>query len=170
MEGKTNEKEYETAEGVEEIGEEEEGSSRRSFMKKGAAAAGAVALGSAASAGTAAARQGDSFLVFTYNYYPGASWQVISQLPQTTVVNILGTTGGTGGGGGRPRGNVPEISQPDEYVGYVIRYNLGPGGGITAMVFTRDGTLQVGSGGHQFRADAQVFSANLNLVQVTQDR
>ena len=146
------------AEEIEEMEEVEEGSSRRSFMKKGAVAAGAVALGTAASAGSAAANSGDQWLVFTDEYYPRAPWVPVSQLPQTTVVNILGL------------GTTQEITQPDEYSGYIIQYQFAGGNpGPIAMIFTRNGTLNVNSNARQrFTNQAQVFSASLNLLQTTQ--
>lgn len=156
MESRNDTEEYEVADGVEEI-EGDEGSSRRSFMKKGAVAAGALALGGAASSGTAAAQVGEEFLIFTDEYFPRATFRVVARIPATTTINILRN----------PR--VPEISQPDEYTGWVIRYRLAGGsraGGITSMVFSRNGNLPIDGTG-RFGADAQVFSARLNLLSVT---
>ena len=129
---------------------------RRSFMKKGALATGGLALG-LGSMGSASAQQGQA-LVYTYDYHPGVQFRVVNQLEQTTTVRLLRRPGG---------GTVPEISQPDDYNGYVIRYNLGGGDGgqgqITTMVFGQNLNLSQGDT-RRFSGGASIFSNDLNLL------
>jgi hypothetical protein len=139
--------------------------SRRDFMKKGAMASGAAALGLAGSSGGAAAQQEGrtQVLVFTYDYYPNVTFRVTQPLQASTTVNVLRRPGG---------GTVPEISQPDDYNGYVINYRLGAQGeqsaGITTLLFTRE-TLQTDSR-YRLAGNAQVFSSDLNLLSTTTRR
>ncbi|SIR53516.1 Tat (twin-arginine translocation) pathway signal sequence [Haladaptatus litoreus] len=135
-----------------------ESAERRSFMKKGALATGALALG-LGSAGSASA-QNQTVLVYTYDYHPGVQFRVTASLEQSTTVRLLERPGG---------GDVPEITQPDDYSGYVIRYQLGGGGGqgqITTLVFGRDLSLSTGNT-RRFSGDASIFSSTLNLLSTT---
>lgn len=127
-------------------------SSRRSFMKKGALASGALALGVGAS-GSASAQQQSRVLIFAYDYYPGASFRAVAPLQTSTTVEILDGPNDQG---------VPEISQPDEYNGYVINFTLG-NRPVHSYVFTRR-NLQTDSRYH-LSTDAQVFSTQLNLLE-----
>ncbi|KZN25214.1 hypothetical protein A4G99_01450 [Haladaptatus sp. R4] len=133
-----------------------ESEERRSFMKKGALATGALALG-LGSAGSASA-QGRNVLVYTYDYHPNVQFRVVNALEKSTTVRLLEKPGG---------GNVSEISQPDNYNGYVIRYLLGSGGGgqgqITTFMFAEGVSLSQGDT-RQFSGDASVFSSTLNLL------
>jgi hypothetical protein len=134
---------------------------RRSFMKKGALATGALALG-LGSTGTAAA-QGRNVLVYTYDYYPNVQFRVIQQLEQSTTVRLLKVRGNT----------VPEISQPDDYVGYVIRYLIGDnddGGLITTFLFIRGGNGLSEGSVRRLSGDASVFSSRLNLLSTSMER
>jgi hypothetical protein len=132
--------------------------SRRGFLKTGALAAGAVALG--LPVGTAAAQQRDDVLVFTDDYSPGSRFRVVSLLPAAVTVRLLQRPGG---------GTVPEISQPDDYNGYAIRYEtsggIGTGG---SYVFTR-GSLDTGTR-YRFTRDATIFSSQLSLVSTQANR
>ncbi|SIR06137.1 Tat (twin-arginine translocation) pathway signal sequence [Haladaptatus litoreus] len=130
---------------------------RRSFMKKGALATGALALG-LGSTGSASA-QNQNVLVYTYDYHPGVQFRVTASLEQSTTVRLLERPGG---------GDVPEITQPDDYSGYVIRYQLGGGdqGQITTFVFGRDLSLSTDST-RRFSGDASIFSSTLNLLSTT---
>jgi hypothetical protein len=138
-----------------------ESEERRSFMKKGALATGALALG-LGSAGTASA-QGRNVLVYTYDYHPNVEFRVVNSLEQATTVRLLERPGG---------GNVPEISQPDDYDGYIIRYLLGGGGGgnaqgqITTFMFGRGLSLSRGDT-RQFSGNASIFSSTLNLLSTS---
>jgi hypothetical protein len=127
-------------------------------MKKGALATGALALG-LGSAGSASA-QGANVLVYTYDYHPNVQFRVVNALEQSTTVRLLQRAGG---------GDVPEISQPDDYNAYIIRYQLGGGGGqgqITTFVFGRDLSLSSGDT-RRFSGDASVFSSTLNLLSTS---
>ncbi|WP_433628994.1 twin-arginine translocation signal domain-containing protein [Halomicrococcus sp. NG-SE-24] len=159
-----NEMENTDTEAYEEEHEEDVGDeSRRNFMKKGALASGAAALGLAGSSGSAAAQQRTQVLVFTYDYYPNVTFRVTQGLQASTTVNVLRRPGG---------GTVPEISQPDDYNGYVINYRLGAQGqqsaGITTLLFTRE-TLQTDAR-YRLAGDAQVFSSDLNLLSTNARR
>lgn len=128
--------------------------SRRSVMKKGALATGAVALGLGASTGTAAAQQ-ERILVFAYDYYPQTPFSVEASLQQSTTVDLLNGPNDQG---------IDEISQPDDYNGYVVRYRLSgnQGAGIYALLFTQQ-SLNTGST-LRLGTDASVFSTDLNLL------
>ncbi|WP_435153620.1 twin-arginine translocation signal domain-containing protein [Haladaptatus sp. DFWS20] len=130
-----------------------ESKERRSFMKKGALAAGALALG-LGSAGTATA-QDNEMLVYTYAYHPNVPFRVENTLEQSTVVRLLARPGG---------GDVPEISQPDDYSGWVVRYDLGgQDASITTIVFSRGASLSSGDR-RRLAGDASIFSSGLNLL------
>ncbi|KZN26313.1 hypothetical protein A4G99_21115 [Haladaptatus sp. R4] len=139
-----------------ETKEHVESEDRRSFMKKGALATGALALG-LGSAGSASA-QGRNVLVYTYDYHPNVEFRVVNSLEKSTTVRLLEKPGG---------GNVSEISQPDNYNGYIIRYLLGGGGGgqgqITTFMFAEGVSLSQGDT-RRFSGSASVFSSTLNLL------
>ncbi|GKZ13322.1 hypothetical protein [Haladaptatus sp. T7] len=133
-----------------------ESEDRRSFMKKGALATGALALG-LGSAGTAAA-QNQNVLVYTYDYHPNVEFRVENSLEKATTVRLLQRPGG---------GNVPEISQPDNYNGYIIRYLLGQNGGSDAQITTflfGDGLSLSQGDTRRLTGGASVFSSTLNLL------
>ncbi|WP_458207233.1 twin-arginine translocation signal domain-containing protein [Haladaptatus sp. NG-SE-30] len=130
---------------------------RRSFMKKGALATGALALG-LGSAGSASAQQGAEMLVYTYDYHPNIPFRVTNALEQSTVVRLLRRPGG---------GDVPEISQPDDYNGWVVRYDLGgQDASLTTVVFSRTANLSSGDR-RRFSGDATIFSSELNLLSTS---
>ena len=104
--------------------------------------------------------QGRNVLVYTYDYHPNVEFRVTHSLEKATTVRLLERPGG---------GTVPEISQPDDYNGYIIRYLLGGGSGqgqISTFIFLQGGTLSQGST-HQFSGDASVFSSELNLLSTS---
>ncbi len=143
-----------------ETKEHVESEDRRSFMKKGALATGALALG-LGSAGSASA-QSRNVLVYTYDYHPNVEFRVVNTLEKATTVRLLERPGG---------GTVPEISQPDNYNGFIIRYVLGGGGSsqgqITTFMFV-NGSASFGQGTtHRFSGDASIFSSTLNLLSTT---
>ena len=134
---------------------------RRSFLKKGALATGALALG-LGSAGSASA-QNRSVLVYTYDYHPNVDFRVVNSLEKATTVRLLERPGG---------GNVPEISQPDNYNAYIIRYLLGGGGSggqgqITTFIFLNGGGALSQGSTHRFSGGASIFSSELNLLSTT---
>ncbi|WP_266080382.1 twin-arginine translocation signal domain-containing protein [Haladaptatus caseinilyticus] len=134
--------------------------SRRTFMKKGALATGALALG-LGSAGTATAQRRENVLVYTYAYHPNVPFRITNALEASTVVRLLRRPGG---------GDVAEISQPDEYSGWVIRYDLGgPNAALTALMFARDANFSRGER-YRFSGDATIFSSELNLLSTTARR
>ena len=137
-----------------------ESNERRSFMKKGALATGALALG-LGSAGTAAA-QSTNVLVYTYDYHPNVQFRVVNTLEAATTVRLLERPGG---------GNVPEISQPDNYNGYIIRYLLGGGGGgqgsITTFMFKQGGQSLSQGDTRSFSENGSIFSSELNLLSTS---
>jgi len=131
-------------------------SNRRSFMKKGALASGALALGLSGS-GTVAAQEGEEALVFAYDYWPQTPFLVINQLQTSTTVDILNGLDDEG---------IAEISQPDDFNGYVVNYRMQEDGpGLYTMIFT-DSSLQTDEQ-FQFSGDAQMFSTELNLLETT---
>lgn len=97
-------------------------------------------------------------LVFTYDYEAGEDFDVVSQLETGTTVSILETAEGE---------TVPEISQPDEYTGHVVRYAADNGPqGPTVLLFTRDQSFSSGDSG-TLGEDAQIFSTRLNLISTS---
>lgn len=118
----------------------------------------ALALG-LGSAGCASAQR-QNVLVYTYDYHSNVQFRVTDSIEQSATVQLLQRPDGT---------DVPEISQPDEYDGYVIRYLLrgqSRRGNITAFVFGRDLVLSPGDR-RRFSGDASVFSNTLNLLSTT---
>ncbi|WP_256391752.1 hypothetical protein [Natronoarchaeum rubrum] len=94
-------------------------------------------------------------IVFAYDYYPGVSFDVTTQLQQSTTVNILD---------GPEDEGIPEIDNPSDYNGYVVSYDL-EGNSIYAYMFTtgnvqQDDTLTFGD-------QASYFSTDLNLVETS---
>ncbi len=97
-------------------------------------------------------------LLFTYDYEAGATFDVVSQLEQGTSVRLLQTTEGE---------TVPEIPQPDEYNGYVVR-NQSDSGPLepTTVLFVRGQTLSVDDS-ETLSEDASMFSSRLNLFSTS---
>jgi len=94
-------------------------------------------------------------IVLAYDYYPGVSFDITTQLQQSTTVNILDGPDDEG---------IPEIDNPSDYNGYVMSYDL-EGNSIYAYMFTtgnvqQDDTLTFGE-------DASYFSTDLNLVETS---
>ncbi|WP_226006336.1 hypothetical protein [Natrinema salinisoli] len=99
-------------------------------------------------------------LVYTYNFEAGESFDVVSELETSTTVRALQTA---------EEETVSEISQPDEYNGYVIRYQVDDGPqGPTVLMFSRDATFDSGDTG-TLGEDAQIFSTELNLIATPLD-
>ncbi|WP_254529700.1 calcium-binding protein [Natrinema gelatinilyticum] len=142
--------------------ESEHETTGQSLMRKGTVAtatAGTAAIGAAATA-TAQDDDDDDALVFAYDYFPGESFEVISTLEQSTTVDVLRVGDQT----------VPEISQPDEWSGYIIRYDDGDGdsAGITTFLFTRSDDLSEDDSA-EIGEDAQIYSTQLNLLSADLD-
>lgn len=125
-------------------------------MAKGALATGALTLGTGAFGAATVAAQQDQVAVFADSYYPGAQFDVIAPLQTSTTVEILQVDG-------EP---VSEISQPDEWSGNLIRYDIGQGAGITTFLFVRGQSLSRGDSG-TIGQDASVLSSELNLLNTT---
>ncbi|QRV16964.1 calcium-binding protein [Haloterrigena salifodinae] len=134
------------------------GDPRRSFMAKGVLAAGALTLGATPFGTATGSAQREQTAVFSNNYYPEAGFDVVSPLQTSATVEILQADG-------EP---VPEISQPDEWTGYIIRYDIGDvrEAGITTFLFTRGQRLSAGSRG-TIGEDASVLSSQLNLLSTS---
>ncbi|SEW26915.1 hypothetical protein [Natrinema salifodinae] len=97
-------------------------------------------------------------LAFTYDYEAEESFDVVAQLETSTTVNILQTA---------DEETVPEISQPDEYTGHIIRYQVDDGPeGPTTLLFVRDGSIDSGESA-TLGEDATMFSTRLNLIATT---
>lgn len=97
-------------------------------------------------------------LLYTYSYEAGESFDVVSQLETQTTVRLLQTTEGE---------TVSEISQPDEYNGYVIRYQVDDGPQApTIFLFVRNQTFSEGDSG-TLGEDASMFSSALNLISTS---
>ncbi|MDS0476870.1 calcium-binding protein [Natrinema sp. 1APR25-10V2] len=127
-------------------------------MAKSALATGALTLGTGAFGTATVGAQQEQVAVFADSYYPGANFDVVDPLQQGTTVDILQVDD-------EP---VAEISQPDEWTGHIIRYDIGRGAGITTFLFVRGGRLSRGDSG-TIGPDASVLSSNLNLLNTTLD-
>lgn len=135
-----------------------ESDDRRSLLKNGALTTGALALG-VGSVGSASA-QGSSVLVYSYDYHMNVDFRVSNTLEKSTTVQLLQKPGG---------GTIPEISQPDDYNGYVIRYLFGGSSGqaqMTTFIFGQDLSLSQGDT-RQFAGNASLFSNTLNLLSTS---
>ncbi|GAA0223865.1 hypothetical protein ACFFQF_09200 [Haladaptatus pallidirubidus] len=93
-------------------------------------------------------------LLFTRDYHPHVPFRVLGNLPATITVAILD----------EPPDGVQVLSQPDDYNGYVITYEI-YGTPIYTFLFTR----QFLPTGDRLRLgeDATYFSTNLNLLEVS---
>ncbi|MDS0474837.1 calcium-binding protein [Natrinema sp. 1APR25-10V2] len=125
-------------------------------MAKSALVTGALTLGTAAYGTATVAAQQEQVAVFADNYYPGANFDVVDPLQQGTTVDILQVDD-------EP---VAEISQPDEWTGHIIRYDIGQGAGITTFLFVRGSRLSRGDSG-TIGPDASVLSSDLNLLDTS---
>ncbi|MFC4247717.1 calcium-binding protein [Natribaculum luteum] len=138
----------------------DDSNSRREFIQKGGLTASALALGVTAT-GTATAQQNERALVFSYNYLPEADFTVVGRLRKSLTVDLLEVDGEM----------VDEISQPDEWNGHVIRYDVDGGSdaaGITTFLFLQNQTLDSGDTAST-SADASMFSSELNLLNTSID-
>ncbi|WP_254768120.1 calcium-binding protein [Salinilacihabitans rarus] len=125
--------------------------SKGSLAKKGAVA-GAAGLAALGASGSAAAQDGDEVLVFSSNYFPGADFEIIAELDRTTTDNVLVVDDE----------EVDEISDPTDWNGYVLRYDMNDSAGVTTFLFTEE-SLDEGDTG-SLGEDTQMFSADLNLL------
>ncbi|WP_226006335.1 calcium-binding protein [Natrinema salinisoli] len=132
------------------------GDSRRSFMAKGALATGALTLGTGAFGTATVGAQENEVAVFASGFFPGAEFTVLDELQTSTTVEVLQLEGET----------VDEISQPDEWTGHIIRYEIGSESGITTFMFVRGGSLSAGDSG-TIASDASVLSPDLNLINTS---
>lgn len=98
-------------------------------------------------------------LVYSYDYYPNQDFDVLAQLETGTTVSMLETAEGE---------TVSEISQPDDYTGHVVRYDMDGFAGLTGFVFLRDESLESGDSS-SLGTEASMFSPELNLLEVSRD-
>jgi len=128
---------------------------RGSLVKRGALGLGVA--GAAAAVGSAAAQEGEEALVFSDKYWPQTPFVVINQLQTSTTVDILNGIDDEG---------VAEISQPDDFNGYVVNYRMTEDGpGMYTTIFT-ESSLQRDEQ-YQFSGNAQMFSTELNVLETT---
>lgn len=99
-------------------------------------------------------------LVPIHEYRPRLTVRIVDRLPAPITVQLLRLPSGA---------TVPELTQPDEYAGYVARVE--PGADrvrSTMIVFTR-GSLDTDAC-YVFEGDVQVFSTRLHLFETTVSR
>jgi len=94
-------------------------------------------------------------ILFAYDFYPGVTANVTTQLQQSTTVNILD---------GPEDEGIPEIDNPSDYNGYVVSYEL-EDSSIYAYMFTTSSVEQDDS--VEFGENASYFSTDLNLVETS---
>ena len=151
----TNEVTAETTETTETTTDQ----TRRSFLKTSLLAGGGLAL-AAAGTDTGAAQSTTNALVYSYEFHPASTVRIEDRLLARTTVGLLKLPNGR---------TVPEITQPDDYNGYVVRYLLGnPRSSITTFLFSRN-DLRVGER-YRLSGTAQLFSTELNVVGTTISR
>lgn len=144
--------------------------SRRSFLKKGIVTAGAVgsvsAVDSASATDTgntdavdtgepAALQDRTQVLVYTIGYQRNLPFRVIGPLQTSNTIQLLTPVRG---------GEAPEVTQPDDYNGYIIGL-FGLGVRTPTFIFSRQ-NLEVG-GVYQFDRNFSAFSPALTLLQTT---
>ncbi|MDF9746537.1 calcium-binding protein [Natrinema salsiterrestre] len=123
-------------------------------MKKGALTAGAVALGTAG-AGTAAAQDGGSVVVFADDYEPGVEFTVASALNDGTKDELFSEAG-----------LEDEFDTPDDWDIYIISYDLGGSAPQLGFLMSEDVDLSAGDS-ETMGADGQFRNAELSLVEAT---
>ena len=138
--------------------------SRRSLMKKGALASSALALGlgSGTTAGASSSiqqNQPSQALMFSFDYHPGRTLQVIAALQQSITRQILGQQ--VGGDGNEI------VSDTSDWSTVLGQYQVGgDGSGEYVLVFVRGGNLQQGDQ-LQVSTPASFFSEAVNLLEVS---
>lgn len=105
--------------------------------------------------------EADRFVLVPMNeYQPGMTGRVVDRLPAPTTVELLALPNGD---------TVSVLTQPDEYVGYVVRSTLTETQvRSTMIVFTRE-SLESGTR-YVFEVGAQLFSTQLSLLRTTARR
>ena len=143
--------------------------SRRSFLKRGVVTAGVIgglsvagsSTGLAQTSGRVALQQSEDVLVFLYGYQPNLPFRVLGTLEQVNTVRLLTPLRG---------GPAPEISQPDNYTGYIIGL-VGLNVRTPTFLFTRGEQLNVNPtkafSGYQFSSEFTSFSSELSLIQTS---
>ena len=95
-------------------------------------------------------------LMFTYDYYPGRTLDIIARLQQSVTRQILGQETEDDG---------EIVSDSSEWDTHIAQYQTGDnGGGEYTLVFTRNG--QVGDQ-LQLETSATFFNDEFNLLEVT---
>lgn len=90
-------------------------------------------------------------------YRPGLTVRVVDRLPAPIVVQLLRLPNDE---------TIPVLRRPDEYTGYVTRSGIRKDlVHSTVIVFTRESLESDAC--YTFKADAQVFSTQLNLFRAT---
>lgn len=91
-------------------------------------------------------------LVFAAHYFAGQGFAIVARLPTATTIEILDGPDDQG---------VPVVPRPDEYLGYVVRFDR-LGTPVYSFLFATD-LLQTG-GRYRFSGDVTYFDGTLNLV------
>ncbi|GAB7118109.1 calcium-binding protein [Natrinema pallidum] len=123
-------------------------------MKKSALTAGAVALGTAG-AGTAAAQDGGSVVVFGDDYEPGVDLTVVSALNDGTKDELFSEAG-----------LEDEFDTPDDWDVYIINYDVGGSAPSLGFLMSEDVDLSAGDS-ETMGADGQFRDSELSLVEAT---
>ncbi len=143
--------------------------SRRSFLKRGVVTAGAIgglsvtgsATGAAQTSRWAALQQNQEVLAFLFGYQPNLPFRVLGTLEQVNTVRLLTPIRG---------GPAPEITQPDNYTGYIIGL-VGLNVRTPTFLFTQGAQLNINPTpsftGYQFSPEFTSFSSELSLIQTT---
>lgn len=130
--------------------------STRSIAKRGTIAATALAIGTGVTAGTATAQDDEEIVLFGDDYLAGTSFDVVSELEAQTVSNVLRSA--TEGA------DQTTFETPDDWDGYIIRYDSGEDAATLGLLFTEEVDLSAGDS-ETMGEDASFRNSALDLVE-----
>lgn len=127
-----------------------------SLVKRGTIAAGTLALGTGAIAGSAAAQDDEEVVVFGDDYFAGTNFDVVAELEQQTMSDVVqSATEGTG---------QTAFEDPDDWDGYIIRYDIGDDLGVLGLLFAEEVDLSAGDS-ETMGEEGSFRNSALNLVE-----
>jgi hypothetical protein len=127
--------------------------SKRSLAKKGAVTATAVALGAGAMAGTSAAQNDDTAVVFGNDYSPDVDYEIVSQADTGRRNAVFEATDLD-----------DELSDPDDWDLYVIMIDTGGSDVSLGYLMSDDTDVDVGDS-DSMDEDASIRNSELNLIE-----
>lgn len=101
---------------------------------------------------------GANVLVYSYHYFPGEEFEVITEIDDAE--EFLG---------GREDGGISVVSQPDDFEGFAIEYDFSAVPFYGILYISKDENLREGQSGLQLRGTANYISSEENLLQTRVD-